>query len=302
MKTACVAIALLALLAAGCQRPEQARPPAPAAARPSPPVPAAARPSAPTPAAARPGGERLANHASRRNNGSAAVLRGRVLLYHIWAEDAGSSWTAAGQAEVRDRVRAAIGFLNHWAGVHGVDLAFIEETAGRARSGSEIPTDMFADPVWTQRLIESAGAGDGNRFVADLKQRHQADGVLFVIHVNKAASSYHLSFYDGMHPIYAAERIVCFSSYPDRTPTCAASYAHEILHAFGAGELYFPFDRTDERATLAKGLFPNDIMCRVDRTIAALNIGPFTAYRIGWTDRLDASLASLEDVPASPPR
>ena len=282
MKTACVAICLLALLAAGCQRPERARAPAPAAARPS--------------------GERLANQASRRNNGSAAVLRGRVLLYHLWAEDAGSSWTAAGQAEVRDRVRAAIGFLNHWAGVHGVDLAFIEETAGRMRSGSEIPTDMFADPVWTQRLIESAGAGNGNRFVADLKQRHQADGVLFVIHVNKAASSYHLSFYAGMHPIFAAERIVCFWSYPDRTPTCAASYAHEILHAFGAGELYFPFDRTDERATRAKGLFPNDIMCRVDRTITALNIGPFTAYRIGWTDRLDPSLASLEDAEASPPR
>jgi hypothetical protein len=103
MKTACVAIALLALLAAGCQRPERASPAAPAAARPSP--------------------ERLANQVSRRNNGSAAVLRGRVLLYHIWAEDAGSSWTAAGQAEVRDRVRDAIGFLNHWAGVHGVDLA-----------------------------------------------------------------------------------------------------------------------------------------------------------------------------------
>jgi hypothetical protein len=225
-----------------------------------------------------------------------------VLLYHIWAEDAGSSWTAAGQAEVRDRVRAAIGFLNHWAGVFGIDLAFVEETAGRVQSGGEIPTDMFADPVWTQRLIESAGAGDGNRFVADLKQRHKADGAIFVIHVSKAAMSYNLSFYDGLHPVYAAERIVCFWGYPDRTPTCAASYAHEILHSFGAGELYFPFDRTDERAKRAKGLFPNDIMCRVDRNIAALNIGPFTAYRIGWTDCLDASLASLEDVAAPPPR
>jgi hypothetical protein len=270
-----IALALLGLLGAGCQRPESALAPA--------------RP------AARQGGAIQSNQASRRNNGSAAVLRGRVLLYHLWAEDAASKWTAAHQAEVRDRVRAATGFLDHWAGEYGMPLTFVEETAGRVRSASEIPTNMFAAPLWTKHLIQSTGAADGNHRVADLKQRRKADAVLFVIHVNKAALSYNLTFYDGMHPLYAAERIVCFARYPDGSPTCAASYAHEILHAFGAGELYFPFDHTDERAKEARRLFPNDVMCRVDRNLAALNIGPFTAYRIGWTDDLDESLGAFED-------
>jgi hypothetical protein len=271
----CAALALLGLLAAGCPRPEPAR--------------------ISTGAYAERAGTVQSNQASRRNNGSAAVLRGRVVLYHLWAEDAGSSWTAARQADVQDRVRAAIGFLTRWARTYGIDLTFVEEAAGRVRSASDLPTDMFADPIWTERLVQSTGAADSSRLVADLKRRHKADEVLLVIHVNKAADSYNLAFRAGVHPAYAAERIVCFSRYPDQRPTCAASYAHEILHAFGAGELYFPFDRTDERAKRAGHLFPNDILFRVDLNLDALNIGPWTAYRIGWTDHLDADLRALED-------
>jgi hypothetical protein len=271
----CAALALLGLLAAGCPRPDSAR--------------------IPTSAYTHRAGTVQSNQASRRHNGSAAVLRGCVVVYHLWAEDAGSSWTAAQQADVRDRVRAATVFLGRWARTYGVDLTFIEEDAGCVRCASDLPTDMFTDPIWTERLVQSTGAADANRLVADLKQRHRADGVLLVIHVNKAAASYHLTFYAGMHPVYAAERVVCFSRYPEQSLTCAASYAHEILHAFGAGELYFPFDRTDERAKQARRLFPNDIMFRVDRNLDALNIGAWTAYRIGWTDHLDADLRALED-------
>ena len=274
-RTRAAALALIALVLAGCHRPESA--------------------PAPTATDARPAGILLSNHASRRHHGSAAILRGRVLLHHLWAEDATSSWSDAEQAEVQGRIRDATAFLGRWARERGIDLAFVEETAGRIRSDSDLPTDMFADPAWTERLVRSTGAADANRLVADLKRHHRADGVLLVIHVNKAADTYNLAFRAGVHPAFAAERIVCFSRYPDQRPTCAASYAHEILHPFGAGELYFPFDRTDERAKRARHLFPNDIMFRVDRNLDALNIGPWTAYRIGWTDHLDADLRALED-------
>jgi hypothetical protein len=272
---AIVALALLGLLAAGCQRSESVR--------------------ATANAQAQRAGALQSNQASRRNNGSAAVLRGRVAICHLWAEDARSSWSAAHQAAVRERVRVAIAFLTSRARTYGVDVTFVEDDAGRVRSASDIPTDMFADPIWTQRLVQSTGAADANAMVAGLKRRHRADGALLAIHVNKAASSYHLTFNDGVNPAYAAERVVYFSRYPDRTPTCAATYAHEMLHSFGAGELYFPFDRTDERVKRARRLFPNDIMLRVDRNIDAVSIGAWTAYRIGWTDHLDADLRAFED-------
>ena len=272
----CAGLALLALLAAGCQRPST---PAPAA----------------TAVAAQETGVLLSNHASRRGSGSAAILTGRVVVWHLWAEDAASSWTDAEQADIGGRVREALGFLVREAHAHGVDVAFVEETAGRVRSPAEIPTDMFAHPIWTERLVQATGAASANRLVADLRRRHGAGAALIALHVNKAALSYNLTFYAGVDPLYAAERIVCFARYPDGTPTCAASYAHEILHNFGAGELYFPFDRTDTRAKRARQLFPNDVMSRVDRDIAKVHVGPFTAYRVGWTDRLDPDLRGFED-------
>ena len=235
------------------------------------------------------------NHASRRGRGSAAVLRGRVLLYHLWAEDQEAPWADALQADVQKRVRAAVGFLDRWARRYTIDQAVVEASAGRVRSTAPIPTDSFAHPAWTERLIQSTGAEDGNRLVADLKRSHRADAVVLVIHVNKDGDSYNLTFYKGVGPLWAAERVVCFTRYANRTPTCAASYAHEFLHAFGAGELYFPFDRTDDRRKRAARLFPNDIMCRVDRNLAALRIDAFTAYRIGWTDDLDPDLRAFED-------
>ena len=272
-KSACVLVALAALCAAA----------------PPPPV--------GMPKAAKIGRERglKSNHASRRGRGSAAILRGRVLLYHLWAEDDEAAWPDALQADVQKRVRDAVGFLAHWAGRYEIPLTVTEASAGRVRSPVPIPTDSFAHPAWTERLVQATGAEDGNRLVADLKQKHQADAVVLVIHVNKACDSYNLTFYKGVGPEWAAERIVCFARYGDGRPTLAASYAHEILHAFGAGELYFPYDRTDERRQRAAHLFPNDIMRRVDPDLERLRIGAFTAYRVGWTEDLAPDLRSFED-------
>jgi len=249
------------------------------------------------PNAAKIGRERGAksNQASRRGRGSAAVLEGRALLYHLWAEDAQATWSDAEQADVRKRVAAGIAFLDRWASRYQVDLAFAEASAGRVRSPTPIPTDSFADPAWTETLVKATGAADANRLVADLKTRHRANAVVLVIHVNKDGDSYNLTFYAGVGPLWAAERVVCFARYPNRTPTCAASYAHEILHAFGAGELYFPFDRANNRRRRAAHLFPNDIMRRVDHNPGVLTIGAFTAYRIGWTNTLAPDLRGFED-------
>jgi len=249
------------------------------------------------PKSAKVGQERGAksNHATRRGRGSAAVFRGRVLLYHVWAEDEASTWPDAAQADVRRRVRDAVAFLIDQARRQEVDVTFVQACAGRVRSPVPIPTEPFAPPGWTERLLQAAGAEDGNRLVARLKREHRADAVVLVLHVNKAYDSYNLTFYEGVAPMWAAERIVCFRRYHDGRVTLAASYAHEILHSFGAGELYFPYDRTDERRRRAARLFPDDIMRRVAPDLGRLRIGAFTAYRIGWTDDLAPDLRAFED-------
>lgn len=154
---------------------------------------------------------------------------------------------------------------------------------------------MFAKPFWTEDVIKLLGHASGNSAVDYIKRECAVEQVLFIYHVNKMGTSYNLSFYNGISPIWYAERIVLFSKYNNGNSKAAASYVHEILHSFGAGELYFPFNLTEVRRQIAKKHFPDDIMFRVDYEITRLNIGNYTAYRVGWTDKLDKEFEVFED-------
>jgi hypothetical protein len=236
------------------------------------------------------------NHASRRNNGSAAMLRGRVLFCSIFVSDTESGWTAAERKQADDCLKSAAVFLEREAKRRKIPLDIRRVHVADVDYAPGVPTDLFAPPTWTNEVLRAAGARSGTALLEKLKAEHKADQVMAIIHVNKAALSYNLAYY-GRHidPKYKAERAVCFTRYPDRRPTVCASYAHEILHCFGAGELYFPYDRTPRRKQRAGKLFPDDIMYRVDKDIAKQNVGDFTAYRIGWRDTLDRSQKEFED-------
>jgi len=233
-------------------------------------------------------------HVSSRDNGSATQLAGSACIYHIFVADEMSGWSQNDVDAVVAAMRESLDFLSLQARFHGHDISFIEETAGIVTFDSDIPTDMFTNPAWTERVIQAAVMMSGNELMEDLRKRHQVDHVFIILHINKAALSYNLTFYDRVDPIYKAERTVCFTQYPDGRSTAAATYAHESLHVFGARDLYFPYDADDSRQQLAERLFPDDIMFRVDYDIAKLNIGAFTAYCIGWLDELPESLAALE--------
>jgi hypothetical protein len=118
---------------------------------------------------------------------------------------------------------------------------------------------------------------------------------LLCLHVHKPGLSYNLAHYDGVEDTYLAERMICFTRYPDGRPTAAATYAHEILHLFGAGDLYFPYDRASHRKEMARRYFPDDVMRRVDYDMSRLTVGPFTAFRVGWLYKLKPEYRVLED-------
>ena len=277
-------------------------PPATCPARPAKPAPTAGhKPDSPHPtrpptagAAGRAAGLK-SNQPSKRNNGSAKVLSGKVCLIHLFVRDDDSAWTTPQKAAERRRVSAALSFLQKQARRYGQKVSFVRETLPEAPLRKTIPVDMFHSPWWIEEAVRKAGHNSAVDLVRHFQAKHRADHAVIMLHVNKRATSYNLTYYDGINPVFHAERLVMFSRYTDGRPTCAASYAHEILHAFGAGELYFPFDRFSTRKNLARKYFPNDIMLRVAYKIDSLAIGPYTAYRIGWLDRLDAKYKRFED-------
>lgn len=235
------------------------------------------------------------NQSSKRNTGSAGTMSGRIHVYHIFASDLNSTWEQTEREDVLTRMQHAYQFIQRQSRRHGIELEFSDEIARPVTYQGNLPRSTFVNPKWTEHIIKEASEDSSVDLTKRLKRRTNADSVISCLHIDKPALSYNLAFYANVAPEFAAERMVCFSQYPDTRPTAAATYAHEILHLFGAGDLYFPYDKSESRKDIAKRLFPNDVMFRVDYNLDRLNVGPFTAYRIGWRDTLDPQHRQFED-------
>lgn len=58
--------------------------------------------------------------------------------------------------------------------------------------------------------------------------------------------------------------------------------SHEILHQFGAWDLYLGESQSLEKAMKAKELYPNSIMISTSKDKTELKVDELTAWRIGW--------------------
>ena len=235
------------------------------------------------------------NQSSKRNNGSATVLSGTICLIHLFLSDRTSSWSPQDKAIIRNRMAVALQFLRRQGKRYSAKFRFVEPTAKDVHLPTDIPIDMFDNHTWIETATRQAGYRGAVDMALRVKTAYKAKHSIILAHVNRKATSFNLTYYSGVHPSFFAERVVMYSRYPDGRPTCAASYAHEILHAFGAGELYFPFDEHPTRKQLARKYFPHDVMLRVDYDINKLRIGEYTAYRIGWLETLKQQHESFED-------
>src|SRR5277367_795380 len=59
------------------------------------------------------------NQATKRNNGSAGILLGRVVLFNLFVNDRESTWSKADRDHVRARMQAAADFLSLHARKYG---------------------------------------------------------------------------------------------------------------------------------------------------------------------------------------
>jgi hypothetical protein len=82
--------------------------------------------------------------------------------------------------------------------------------------------------------------------------------------------------------LYFAEGVVLYERYLNDAVLAASSIAHEILHLFGAWDLYKTFQQTQDREDKARKQFPDSIMLRTSYNINELDIDEVTAWRIGW--------------------
>ena len=76
-----------------------------------------------------------------------------------------------------------------------------------------------------------------------------------------------------------------YDSWPPYRPTTAATYAHEILHLFGASDLYArnPAEKKDEARFRRR--YPDSIMLGSRESLQESTVDEVTAWLVGWGKR-----------------
>lgn len=136
--------------------------------------------------------------------------------------------------------------------------------------------------------------------ISQIKNKLDCDEVVYIIYYNTDDKFTDVSntsvYYDGCNYPYEYVSLYCNNNYCEEPP---AVYAHEILHAFGAPDLYTAdeygnnYGTTDELVDYIKNNLDNEIMYTTyDRVTGECHyssitndLTEITAYYIGWTDR-----------------
>lgn len=220
--------------------------------------------------------------------GSAKYLEGRNLLYSLFVDTPQSTWNDEEKEVTLLNLNRAALYIEETAQEYGQETELVcdwqenEKLTGRAAVDFDIADDKdFLDRldqeigVWVESLVDYEA----------MMEEYDAEGIALLVFVNNPGTSYAI-VYDGMDN--PKESVVFFAGEPP------AVYAHEILHLFGAHDLYQDAEYTKEITDYLQEAYPSEIMRTVtgrkgeifEETIVN-TVSPVTAYHLGWIDEIE---------------
>lgn len=221
--------------------------------------------------------------------GSASFLKGRNVLVSLFVTTPESGWTEEEKAKMLAKMKIAVDYIESRALEYGVNTRLLFDWSSENSLLAEADTDFIIneDTDFMDRLDEEIVCWlDEKISYENLLQQYNAQGIATCIFVNNPGVSYAI-VYDGMDN--EQETIVLFAGdyYKEGREETPAVYAHEILHVFGAHDLYEDAEFTKEVADYMKAVYPNELMYTVagsgQKSIDKV-LSPVTAYHLGWLD------------------
>ena len=220
--------------------------------------------------------------------GSAKYLEGRNLLCSLFVDTPQSTWSSEEKEVTLQNLNRAALYIEETAQEYGRETELVcdwqenEKLTGRASVDFDIADDKdFLDRldqeigVWVESLVDYEA----------LMEEYDAEGIALLVLVNNPGTSYAI-VYDGMDN--PKESVVFFAGEPP------AVYAHEILHLFGAHDLYQDAEYAKEITDYLYEAYPSEIMRTVTGRKGEIfeeaivnTVSPVTAYHLGWLDEIE---------------
>ena len=231
--------------------------------------------------------EELGSPRSSYGLGSASFLEGRNILVSLFVTTPESGWTDREQEKTLAKLGIAVNYIEEQARQYGVSTEVVYDWSSQHSLKAETETDfsISEDADFVDRLDEEIARWFEDKISYEkLLETYEAEGIATCVFVNNPGVSYAI-VYDGTDN--TKESLILFTGdyYNPGKAETASAYAHEILHVFGAHDLYEGAEFTEEVTDYVADTYPNEIMFTVSGTgngrITQM-VSPITAYHLGW--------------------
>lgn len=211
---------------------------------------------------------------SRRDMGAVRKLRGNIDVIVFFVNDSRSTWTDSARQKYRAVQKEAMQLLQRDARSRGVSLQIRNAYVDAAVS---MNCTREQREVWSKAIISKYGVPD----LPAYQRRHKAvkgcaeAPILFVFNKPFRSSTVCVDWETRM---YGEMSIISFEC-------TARTILHELLHQFGAMDLYYP----DEVHNLIQRMGYESIMA----ISHSMHIDSLTSYLIGWTEQISDGAAKI---------
>ena len=230
--------------------------------------------------------------AENRPQGSVNLLTGKTVLVSLYLQEEGEDWTREEMRYTRRAMALATEYLTAAARAAGAeaqlvwdesDLRYPLEYDGAARDADR-DDNRFYDRVM-QRAVKAVSA-------QALMERYGTDSLGYIAFVHAAGTSYSLCYYAGDADSYDEVCVLYLTDadLPGQYESVPV-YAHELLHLFGAIDLYEPFAEdgvTRELVRYVERNLPDELMLTtyepddsISHTGISQTLSDITLYSVG---------------------
>lgn len=223
--------------------------------------------------------------------GSAKTLNGRILVLSIFVGPHADPWLPSEIERQKEKVFEAERWLQAQALRYGKNVKFVNTAFGSDGSflDFEMPREEDSEMAkyrYPGKVLVKMGFRNKNAFMNWARTRMGCEQSLAIVFSNTDGRSYASPVTKDLHAYDANEFTMecCFLyRYHSGTSveTNAAAVAHEMLHLFGAWDLYELDDADHDRAVKTSLMFPNSVMLNPHRDIWETQIDEINAWLIG---------------------
>ena len=230
------------------------------------------------------------------DKGTCRNLSGRVSMLTVFVDDYVTQWTQEEIDEIyQNRINPAVQFLTEQARQRNIWLEFdtgyyaTDASMGRVVQYQGVLDEYGFEnhfPDVLDHVALSLGFSSKQELHDNVLQQSGADQLIIMVAVKSTGRSFAVSDRDD-NPNHNVEYFVMYRNHwKTRESTAASTVAHEMLHLFGAEDMYVEPDNGQryQRDAIAKKSFPRDLMYTEYYNIWDNIIDAYTAYAIGWSD------------------